>query len=117
VTDQTVPIPLDLLKRLFDNTTLNRDIFTGDSVDVRPGGIGALIDIEAFIPSPPKVGDKLTAAQVATLPYNAVVIDGDGDPWAVKREGWIYLAHDGGDSAEAPNDIYEPYTLVYLPRD
>lgn len=84
MTDQTVPVPVDLLKRLFDNTTLTRDVFDGDSVDVRPSGIGAFIDIQALIPVPPKAGDVLTDfGQIADLPDTTVIVDRDGDVYVV----------------------------------
>lgn len=119
MTDQTVPVPVDLLKRLFDNTTLTRDVFAGDSVDVRPSGVGALIDIKALVPETPKVGDTLTAETIAALPRKATIRDADGDVWLVLDDGkvgfvdWIDL------DPEAPGNLlaYGPATLVSLPRD
>lgn len=98
---QTVPVPVDLLKRIASE-------------------YGPISELNALIPTPPKVGDALTAAQAGTLPQNAVVIDAEGDVWVKYYLGTkIYLAMDGTNGAvEAENIDYGPYTLVYLaPRD
>lgn len=116
---QTVPVPVDLLQRLMDNTTITRDVFHGDSVEVRPSGIGAIIDLKSFIPAPPKVGDTLTADDIknANLPPRSVLVDDDGDPWITYPDGQVYLAMDGVSEHQPPLGIYGPYTLVHIGVD
>lgn len=111
---QTIPVPVDLLKRLFENTTLTRDVFEGDSVDVRPSGIGALIDIKALVPDPPKVGDVLDADEVRQLPPGAVLTDGDDDVWIRYGVEKVYLASDGVSANRLPVSTFGPYTVIYL---
>lgn len=125
MTDQTVSVPVELLQRLFDNTTLTRDVFAGDSVEVRPSAIGALIDIKSFLPEPPKVGDTVTAAQIADLPDSSVLRDNDGDVLVkvgnkVRRVTMDiqYLDTTSWDTERLAGlvNAYSPITLVSLPR-
>lgn len=106
MTEQTVSVPLELLQALKDEYPL-----AASRVE---GAIPALANL---IPAPPKVGDTLTAEQVATLPVRAVVIDSDGDAWVVAFGGKAYLAMDGSREPSAPRSMYAPYHLVHLPRD
>lgn len=126
MTDQTVPIPLDLLKRLFDNTTLTRDVFAGDSVEVRPSAIGALIDIKALIPTPHKVGDVLTAVQVYDLPVRSTFVDSDDDVYVVTAPRQIFRVTnvygpgfqttDEMEEADAPYSDFNELRVTFIPK-
>lgn len=126
MTDQTVPVPLDLLKRLFDNTTLTRDAWEGDSVEVRPSAIGALIDIKALIPTPHKVGDVLTAVQVYDLPVRSTFVDEDDDVYVVTAPREIYRVtnvyevgfkrNDEVYEADAPYSDFNELRVTFIPK-
>ncbi len=75
----------------------------------------AVARLAALIPGPIKVGDALTAARVSELPPLAVVIDAEGDSWVVCANGDVYLSSEGSSQPQAPTNVYEPYTVVYLP--
>jgi hypothetical protein len=106
VTDQIVPVPLNLLLKY------KRDY------PVSMSQSGALSELAALIPAaPPKVGDTVTVQQMAELPYQSVVVDEDEDVWVAGDGGQWFMAVDGSDTKADPKAIYAPYTLVYLPRD
>lgn len=126
MTDQTVTVPVDLLKRLFDNTTLTRDVFAGDSVEVRPSAIGALIDIKALIPTLHKVGDVLTAVQVYDLPVRSTFVDSDDDVYVVTGPREIYRVtnvygpgfqrNDEMYESDAPYSDYNTLRVTFIPK-
>lgn len=109
MTDQTIPVPVDLLKDL-------RERYRGE-LRIDPDGL--LAQVTALIPSPPKVGDALTAAGVkaAALPERSVLIDSDGDVWVTSEGGSVYLSECGIDDEANPSTPYEPYLLVHIGRD
>lgn len=91
MTDQTIAVPVELLKRLAEHTAITHDVFEGIVAHVSPEGIGAIIDLKSFIPAPPKVGDTLTADQIKKLPRKAVVRDKEGDLWVSDGLGTVSL--------------------------
>ena len=69
MTEKTVAVPVELLQEL-------KREYPG-AIEAVPGGpLSRLVEL---IPSPPKVGDVLTAEQIAELPAASVMRDEDGD--------------------------------------
>lgn len=69
MTEKTVPVPVELLQEL--------KLEYPGAIEAVPGGpLSRLVEL---IPSPPKVGDVLTAEQIAELPDASVMRDEDGD--------------------------------------
>jgi hypothetical protein len=113
VTEQTVPVPVELLKKIRDKFPI--------ASDGAFGGGDPLARLAALIPTPPKVGDALTEKQIEALPNRAVVVDQDGDLW-VKGSNTVTLLgygidgrirNDGGTPGELAG--YKP-RLAYLPE-
>lgn len=78
----TIPVPVDLLKELKASYRgSSREIDAPwDEVTTTTTLDGTAYDrVIALIPAPPKVGDVLTAEQIADLPSASVMRDEDGD--------------------------------------
>lgn len=112
MTDQTVSVPVDLLKNLKERYPLN-----ASSMD---GPIKALADL---IPVVHKVGDVVdgTDTAMAALPPRTVLTDRDGDLVVAFGEGTngspARRITDGGRQTDAfITSYYAPYTIVYLPE-
>lgn len=126
---ETVPVPIELLKALFDHTTITRDVFAGASVEVSNSALGVLIDIKSLLPSPPKVGDTLTAEQIADLPDASVMHDDDDDVLVkvghtvrrITMDLWYWdgVTRWATDDTNDFDRLVSEYTvtLVSLPRD
>lgn len=116
MTEQTVPVPIDLLRAL--EASIRGTAWDTVQIDAPPLGatVQALTDL---IPSPPKVGDTLTAEQVGALPVGALVVDDQEDSWLVRPDGKVLYFADSDilKNRQYPKTVWEPYTLVYLPRD
>lgn len=111
MTDQTVSVPVAMLQKA-------RDYYR----DYPSAQRGPLAGIFALIPTPPKVGDTLTAAQIKALPLRSVVVDQDGDLWIKGQEQVVSLLgfssdsrplSDGGTADELAR--YNP-VLAHLPK-
>lgn len=117
--NQTIPVPLDLLKPLCESDPNDGGSFGTVYL--------AIQDLRKFIHKPPKVGDQVTFEQIADLPERSVLIDADGDVYVVDSvgdavrvtdtDGGSVRAHAAADKAQ--EGLYGPYTIVHLaePRD
>lgn len=117
--DQTIPVPVYLLKEVADGATLVSDYIEGPSGTLSGSAALALKSIVSLIPTPPKVGDTLTAEQVGALPVGALVVDDQEDSWLVRQDGKVLYFADSDlpENRQYPKTVWGPYTLVYLPRD
>lgn len=118
--EQTVPVPVTLLKRLRDDRQLRFVDPGGALYNVYDDAMAPLIDL---IPVLPKVGDMITAETIAALPPGSVLRDNIDDVWIVGPGGRIRVVNR---TASGDPDFYEVFSpsfsdyqpvLISLPRD
>jgi hypothetical protein len=117
VTDQTVAVPVAVLQRLRGSFIEERPM--DNTITARREAVLEVLD---YIPAPPKVGDVLTAGQVADLPPKSVLRDRDGDVWVTTVRGPVYLTFymgevQGGSAEDANEPTGYTAVLVSLPSD
>lgn len=112
MTDQTVPVPVDLLRAL--EASIRGTAWETVQCDAPPLGaaVQALTDL---IPTPPKVGDVIESARaVKELPVGTVLRDNSQDVWLVTEGKHLHFVNPRKTSPSL-SQIDDPAFSYYKP--
>lgn len=108
MTENTVPVPVELLKRV--------------EAEVYYGSESPLKELRGYIPVPSKVGDVVTAESVKSLPAGTVLRDVTDDIWLIGPQARLsYINPARADPrvfilSDPAWDVYEP-AIISLPEE